>query len=304
MFIAMIKLMMVMLMIHTDDFYIKLFIYSNAALVTQSVESGHCQSLPVSACDDVTSNNLPKSAFVIDASGKTPAEVVQTHENNLLEYIDLISALPVPGSCTQILLEFICYTTYPECEDVTLKDSSHIALPRLLDYTACTRVWDACTELFEAAEKLGFEIWRCEANFPTLLLSAWNRWYLDGPIISTKGTPIFPISSQNYNVTYNGTWEIVNVRTSIPDTLNSTKACTDLVCDTNGYFQKQDCRCVFNPSCPFPVYRKDQYELGWSWVVSLGLLGLPFNLLIIIRGKKVYGIIAIYSNCCCSCYFI
>jgi hypothetical protein len=255
--------------------------------VPESIASGYCYPSIPSACDQITSDTVPKSVYLLDIPGLTPTETLQAREKDMLQYLDLISSLPVPSSCIQPLLELVCFTTYAECAEITLESGSIFDMPTLLDRSACVKVWDVCDVLFVAAEKAGFAIFGCEDTFPSSLLSAWSSSYLDGPEITTKGTPIFPDGSYQYNVSYNHTWQLIAVETYLPGTLNTTRACAELVCDSSGYYQKQDCRCVFDPSCPFPVYQDAQYNSAWAAVVALGVIALPFNLAIVLRGKKL-----------------
>ena len=276
------------------------------------VETGVCHLLkPDSICRTIGANlNV---VFLPVVPGKSSAVVEDEIESQVSQFINFFSALPLRSSCLAPLLELLCRTAYPDCEIVPGGPVfSSTTLPVLLDKTACTQVAASCATTFQALAQQSIDLYTCEDTFPNntlgtfyllcliefalvsmlmasdvCLVPGYSDYYFD----KLEGKDVFPSGSATYIINTSDAFTTSEnfafvVETALPSKFNISEQCENLQCVEDQFYRAVDCNCVFAPSCPFPAYPLDVYEISWIIVVVLGMCSVPFNVTIVAHWKR------------------
>lgn len=128
-------------------------------------------------------------------------------------------------------------------------------------------------------------------RYSEAVLCAIVPGYSDYYFEQLEGKPVFPEGSATYTVNISGpggTFEnfALDLTTALPSKFNLSQQCENLQCVEDGFYRVIDCNCVFAPTCPFPAYPSEVYEISWLVVVILGMSSVPFNITIVAHWKR------------------
>lgn len=141
------------------------FVLSTLLATPFPTDTGVCKILEAeSICRDIGANlNI---VFLPIVPGKTSQEVESEIEAQVSTFIDFFSSLPLRSSCLSPLLELLCRSAFPDCEQIDGLDSGFTTVPLLLDRVACTQVTTNCAEPFAALEEQNINLFTCTDIFP------------------------------------------------------------------------------------------------------------------------------------------